>query len=67
MPENKKMNIAIRGDLLPWVEYAAALNSTSVTAYINDAIERDMEGAEEAVKENYRGFLKARPNKACEE
>lgn len=60
MPRDKKLNLTIRGDLIPWISYAAGLRDTSMTQYINDAVERDRDGADEATAEGYRAFMRAR-------
>lgn len=56
----KKINLALDADLIPWVSYAAGLRDMSVTAYINDAIRRDRDGAGEKVKRSFYDFLEAR-------
>lgn len=68
MPEKKdtkKMNVAVETDLMPWMSYAAGVIGTSVTGYINDAIRRDMEGADplgtdKTVTDGYGAFMAAR-------
>jgi hypothetical protein len=60
MPETRKMNIAIDGDLVAWVSYAAGLDDTSMTAYINKAIRRDRDTATGDIADGYQAFLKAR-------
>lgn len=39
----KNINLALNEDLVPWVTFAASFYGGSVTAYINDAIQRDSE------------------------
>ena len=56
----KKINLALDGELVPWVSYAAGLRDMSVTAYINDAIRRDRDRAGEKVKRSFCDFLEAR-------
>lgn len=60
MAETKKMTLAIKPDLVPWISYAAGLKDMTVTAYINDALARDRDGANQDVREGYEAFLKAR-------
>lgn len=56
----KKMNLSLDADLVPWVSFAAGLKDTSATAYINEAIRRDMEDASETTAAAFQAFLKAR-------
>ena len=56
----KKMTIAIKAELVPWISYAAGLRDMTVTAYINDALARDRDSANADVKAGYDAFLKAR-------
>ena len=60
MADTKKMTLAIRGELVPWISYAAGLRDMTVTAYINDALARDRDNAKESVKAGYEAFLRAR-------
>lgn len=39
----KSINLALNEELVPWVTFASSFYGGSVTAYINDAIQRDME------------------------
>lgn len=54
-----RMTLALRDELKRWVDFSAGLNGGSATAYINAAIERDMEAAAPEVKEAYEAFQKA--------
>ena len=56
----KKMNLAVRPELMAWVTYASGLHDQSATEYINSAIRRDMENATPEVMEGYEAFVKAR-------
>ena len=60
MADTKKITLAIRGELVPWISYAAGLRDMTVTAYINDALARDRDNAKESVKAGYEAFLRAR-------
>lgn len=60
MPETKKYTLGIRLGLVPWIQFAAGLHGCSQTEYINVAIERDLESADEDTKAAYAAFLKAR-------
>lgn len=60
MAPAKKITMNLDADLVAWVSFAAGLKDMSQTAYINDAIRRDMEGADKAKAEAYKAFLKAR-------
>lgn len=64
MPETKpkKINLNLDADLIAWVSFAAGLKDLSQTAYINDAIRRDRDNANEATAKAYRAFLAARDN-----
>lgn len=61
--ESKKLSFALEGDLIAWTSYAASLDDSSVTAYINAAIRKDMEGADETVKAGFLAYQKAREAK----
>lgn len=62
MPESrpKKLNLALDADLVAWVSFAAGLKDQSQTAYINDAIRRDRDSANDQVAKAYQAFLEAR-------
>ena len=68
MPDEKKtrkLNVAVKSELLPWMDYAAGVSNTSVTGYINEVIERDLKGdtplgADKGILEGYEAFLKMR-------
>lgn len=60
MPESKKVTLNVWLQLVPWIQFAAGLHGCSQTEYINRAIERDMDSADEATREAYAAFLKAR-------
>lgn len=55
-----KISLALEDELRPWVDFAAGLEGTSVTAYINGAVRRDMNEAPQEVAEAYEAFKKAR-------
>lgn len=59
----KKMTIAVKADLVPWLSYAAGLRDMTVTAYINDALARDRDGANTDVRAGYDAFLRARESR----
>lgn len=59
--DDKKMNLSLRGDLVAWTQFAAALRGISVTRYINAAIEADMERADASTLAAYEAFKGARP------
>ena len=63
MADTKKMTIAVKKELVPWISYAAGLRDMTVTAYINDALARDRDNASEDVRAGYEAFLKARGGK----
>lgn len=56
----KKINLNLDADLVAWVSFAAGLRDTSQTAYINDAIRRDRDNANEDTAKAFQAFLKAR-------
>ena len=56
----KKINLSLDADPVAWVSFAAGLRDTSQTAYINDAIRRDRDGANEDTAKAFQAFLKAR-------
>ncbi len=56
----KKINLNLDADLVAWVSFAAGLKDLSQTAYINDAIRRDRDSANEQTAKAYRAFLEAR-------
>ena len=56
----KKITLNLDADLVAWVSFAAGLKDMSQTAYINDAIRRDMENADADKAAAYQAFLKAR-------
>lgn len=56
----KKLNLNLHADLVAWVSFAAGLKDMSLTEYINDAIRRDRDGANEATRKAYEAFLAAR-------
>ena len=62
MPEGKpkKINLNLDADLIAWVSFAAGLKDLSQTGYINDAIRRDRDNANEATTQAYKAFLAAR-------
>ncbi len=56
----KKITFALDAELVPWISYAGGLRDMTLTAYINDALERDRDNASQNVKDGYAAFLKAR-------
>ena len=56
----KRLTLALKSDLVPWVSYAAGLRDLSVTAYINAVLQEARDNASTNVKEGYEAFLKAR-------
>lgn len=56
----KKMSFALDEDLVAWVGFARNLEQTSANAYINNAIRRDMEAADEKTVRAYQATLEAR-------
>lgn len=56
----KKINLNLDADLVAWVSFASGLRDTSQTAYINDAIRRDRDNANEDTAKAFQAFLKAR-------
>ncbi len=56
----KKINLNLDADLIAWVSFAAGLKDLSQTAYINDAIRRDRDNANEATAKAFQAFLEAR-------
>lgn len=56
----KKINLNLDADLIAWVSFAAGLKDLSQTAYINDAIRRDRDNANEQTAKAYQAFLEAR-------
>lgn len=62
MPESKpkKINLNLDADLIAWVSFAAGLKDLSQTAYINDAIRRDRDNANEPTQAAFKAFLAAR-------
>lgn len=56
----KKINLNLDADLVAWVSFAAGLKDMSQTGYINDAIRRDMDNANEATAKAFQAFLEAR-------
>lgn len=63
----KRMSLAIDADLVAWTDYAASVEGASTTGYVNRLIRRDMEAAEGALLEGYRGFLAARAEAGTDE
>lgn len=55
-----KMTLAVREDLKPWVDFYAGLSGSNATAYINEAIARDMEAASPEIKAAFEAFMAAR-------
>lgn len=62
MPEGKpkKINLNLDADLIAWVSFAAGLKDLSQTGYINDAIRRDRDNANESTAKAFQAFLEAR-------
>ncbi len=56
----KNLNLALEAELVPWVEFAAALSGLSVMAYINEAVARDCDRADVETAKAYAAFLAAR-------
>lgn len=56
----KKINLNLDADLIAWVSFAAGLKDLSQTAYINDAVRRDRDNANEATAKAFQAFLEAR-------
>lgn len=56
----KRMSLAIDADLVAWCDYAAGIESTNLTGYINNTIRRDKEAASAAVLEGFKAFETAR-------
>lgn len=56
----KKINLAIDGENVAWVEFAAALRNVSMVRYINEAIARDREACPDGVRAAYEAFVAAR-------
>ena len=56
----KKLNLNLEADLVAWCSYMSGLRDVSVTAYINDALRRDRDGAMGEVAEGYEKFQAAR-------
>ena len=56
----KKMSFALDDDLVAWVGFARNLEDTSANAYINNAIRRDMEAADDKTMAAYKATLEAR-------
>jgi hypothetical protein len=57
----KRITLNIPDELVPWVDFAAGLmNGNNVTAYINDAIRRDRDGASGPVKTAYEAVQAAK-------
>lgn len=62
MPDGKpkKINLNLDTDLIAWVSFAAGLRDLSQTAYINEAVRRDRDNANEATAKAFQAFLDAR-------
>jgi hypothetical protein len=56
----KKLNLSLDADIVAWVSFAAGLRDMSQTAYINDAIRRDRDNANDATQRAFEAFLEAR-------
>ena len=56
----KKLNLSLDADIVAWVSFAAGLRDMSQTAYINDAIRRDRDSANDATRRAFEAFLEAR-------
>lgn len=55
-----KVSLTVGGELVDWVAFASALHDMSRTAYINYAIQQDLEYASDDVKSAFRAFYEAR-------
>lgn len=66
MASTYRINLAVRDDVRPWLDFASGLNGGSATEYINGAIRRDRDGAAPEVREAYEAFLRAREASGAE-
>lgn len=55
-----KVNLTIGGELVDWIAFASALHDMSRTAYINYAIQQDLEYATDDQKAAFEAFVGAR-------
>lgn len=58
-----KVNLNISGELVDWIAFASALHDMSRTAYINYAIEQDLEYATDDQRKAFEAFVEARHEK----
>lgn len=63
----KRMSLAIDVDLIAWTDYAASVEGTTTTGYVNRLLRQDMEAASGKMLEGYRAFVAARAEARTDE
>ena len=56
----KRLSLAIDADLVAWTDYAASVEGTSTTGYLNRLVRQDMAAASGRMLEGYHAFMAAR-------
>lgn len=56
--DSRKVLVSLDADLVPWVEFSKTLHRSGITGYVNAAIRRDMEAADEDRRTAYALHLK---------
>lgn len=63
----KRMSLAIDVDLIAWTDYAASVEGTTTTGYVNRLLRQDMEAASGKMLEGYHAFVAARAEARTDE